>query len=68
MIEIEKPRIECVESPATLLWKILSNPWSAAMARLGQSLRRILLSSLPGTAAPASRSPVCSMSFQRSPV
>ncbi len=52
MIEIEKPRIECVESPADESYgKFVVEPLERGYgATLGNSLRRVLLSSLPGTA------------------
>ena len=66
MIEIEKPRIDCVEQLAEdgSYGKFVVEPLERGYGTtLGNSLRRILLSSLPGTAAsPASRSPACSMS------
>ena len=52
MIEIEKPRIECVENPGdTSYGKYVVEPLERGYGTtLGNSLRRILLSSLPGTA------------------
>ncbi len=52
MIEIEKPRIECVESPANESYgKFIVEPLERGYGTtLGNSLRRVLLSSLPGTA------------------
>ncbi len=52
MIEIEKPRIECVESPADESYgKFVVEPLERGYGTtLGNSLRRVLLSSLPGTA------------------
>ena len=52
MIEIEKPRIECVESPADESYgKFIVEPLERGYGTtLGNSLRRVLLSSLPGTA------------------
>ena len=52
MIEIEKPRIECVESPADECYgKFVIEPLERGYGTtLGNSLRRVLLSSLPGTA------------------
>ena len=52
MIEIEKPRIECVESPADESYgKFVIEPLERGYGTtLGNSLRRVLLSSLPGTA------------------
>ena len=52
MIEIEKPRIECIETPADP-WhgKYIVEPLERGYGTtLGNSLRRVLLSSLPGTA------------------
>ena len=52
MVEIEKPRIECVENPGDGSYgKYVVEPLSAATAPpWATPLRRILLSSLPGTA------------------
>ena len=53
MIEIEKPRIECVESSEDNSYgKFVVEPLERGYGTtLGNSLRRILLSSLPGAAA-----------------
>ena len=53
MVEIEKPRIECVDSPEDGSYgKYIVEPLERGYGTtLGNSLRRILLSSLPGTAA-----------------
>ena len=52
MIEIEKPRIECIETPtADSYGKYVVEPLERGYGTtLGNSLRRVLLSSLPGTA------------------
>lgn len=52
MVEIEKPRIECVETPGDGTYgKYVVEPLERGYGTtLGNSLRRILLSSLPGTA------------------
>ena len=52
MIEIEKPRIECIETPEDESYgKYIVEPLERGYGTtLGNSLRRILLSSLPGTA------------------
>ncbi len=52
MVEIEKPRIECVEDPAdSYHGKYVVEPLERGYGTtLGNALRRILLSSLPGTA------------------
>ena len=52
MIEIERPRIECTESPEDESYgKYVVEPLERGYGTtLGNSLRRILLSSLPGTA------------------
>ncbi len=52
MIEIEKPRIECQESPDDISYgKFAVEPLERGYGTtLGNSLRRVLLSSLPGTA------------------
>ena len=53
MIEIEKPQIECVETPGDVSYgKYVIEPLERGYGTtLGNALRRILLSSLPGTAA-----------------
>ena len=53
MIEIEKPQIECIETPGDASYgKYVIEPLERAYGTtLGNALRRILLSSLPGTAA-----------------
>ena len=52
MIEIEKPRIECVDSsPDFTFGKFIIEPLERGYGiTLGNSLRRVLLSSLPGVA------------------
>ena len=52
MVEIERPRIECIESPENDSYgKYIVEPLERGYGTtLGNSLRRILLSSLPGTA------------------
>ena len=52
MVEIEKPRIECIETPGDDSYgKYVVEPLERGYGTtLGNSLRRILLSSLPGTA------------------
>ena len=52
MIEIEKPRIECSENPSDPSYgKFVVEPLERGYGTtLGNSLRRVLLSSLPGTA------------------
>ena len=53
MIEIEKPQIECIETPGDASYgKYVIEPMERGYGTtLGNALRRILLSSLPGTAA-----------------
>ena len=53
MIEIEKPQIECIETPGDASdGKYVIEPLERGYGlTLGNALRRILLSSLPGTAA-----------------
>ena len=53
MIEIEKPQIECIETPGVASYgKYVIEPLERGYGTtLGNALRRILLSSLPGTAA-----------------
>ncbi|NLW64750.1 MAG: DNA-directed RNA polymerase subunit alpha [Clostridiales bacterium] len=57
MIEIEKPRIECIESPADESYgKFIVEPLERGYGTtLGNSLRRVLLSSLPGIAVTSIR-------------
>ena len=52
MVEIEKPRIECVENPGDSSYgKYVVEPLERGYGTtIGNSMRRILLSSLPGTA------------------
>ncbi len=52
MIEIKKPRIECIENPSDSSYgKYVIEPLERGYGTtLGNSLRRVLLSSLPGTA------------------
>lgn len=52
MIEIEKPRIECIEQPQDEAYgRYVIEPLERGYGTtLGNSLRRVLLSSLPGTA------------------
>lgn len=52
MVEIERPRIECIDSPEDgSFGKYVVEPLERGYGTtLGNSLRRILLSSLPGTA------------------
>ena len=56
MIEIEKPQIECIENPADETYgKYVVEPLERGYGTtLGNALRRIMLSSLPGTAPTAS--------------
>ena len=53
MIEIEKPQIECIETPGDASYgKYVIEPLECGYGTtLGNALRRIMLSSLPGTAA-----------------
>ena len=57
MIEIKKPRIECIETPSEDTYgKYVVEPLERGYGTtLGNSLRRVLLSSLPGTAVTAMR-------------
>ena len=52
MIEIEKPQIECIEAPGDAAYgKYVVEPLERGYGTtLGNALRRIMLSSLPGTA------------------
>ena len=53
MIEIEKPQIECIETPGDASYgKYVIEPLERGYGTtLGNALRRVMLSSLPGTAA-----------------
>ena len=53
MLEIEKPQIECIETPGDASYgKYVIEPLERGYGTtLGNALRRIMLSSLPGTAA-----------------
>ena len=55
MVEIKKPRIECIETPQDESYgKYIVEPLERGYGTtLGNSLRRVLLSSLPGTAVTA---------------
>ena len=57
MIEIKKPRIDCIETPADNSYgKFIVEPLERGYGTtLGNSLRRVLLSSLPGTACTSIR-------------
>ena len=57
MIEIEKPRIECIENQSDESYgKFIVEPLERGYGTtLGNSLRRVLLSSLPGTAVTSVR-------------
>ena len=57
MIEIDKPRIECIETPTDDSYgKYVIEPLERGYGTtLGNSLRRVLLSSLPGTAVTSIR-------------
>ena len=52
MVEIERPRIECIQSDSDISYgKFVVEPLERGYGTtLGNSLRRVLLSSLPGTA------------------
>ena len=57
MIEIKKPRIECIETPTDIAYgKYVVEPLERGYGTtLGNSLRRVLLSSLPGIAVTSIR-------------
>ena len=69
MIEIEKPKIECVElSPDNTYGKFVVEPLERGYGiTLGNSLRRVLLSSLPGTAVTSVKIDGYCMSFRQFP-
>ena len=51
MVEIEKPRIECEDNGDASYGKYVVEPLERGYGTtLGNALRRVLLSSLPGTA------------------
>jgi DNA-directed RNA polymerase subunit alpha len=51
MLEIEKPRIECIEEKGGSYAKFVMEPLEKGFGvTIGNSIRRILLSSLPGSA------------------
>ena len=51
MLEIEKPRIECIEENGGSYAKFVVEPLESGFGvTIGNALRRILLSSLPGSA------------------
>ena len=57
MMEIEKPKILCEESSDSAYAKITVEPLERGFGiTLGNTLRRVLLSSLPGAAVTANRS------------
>ena len=56
IVEIEKARIECVESDKEGYGKFVIEPLERGFGTtLGNSMRRVLLSSLPGVAASSIR-------------
>lgn len=67
MLEIEKPKIECVENAEDGSYgKFVIEPLERGYGiTLGNALRRILLSSLPGVAADHIKLTVFFMSFQQ---
>lgn len=69
MVEIEKPRIECFETPGDESYgKYVVEPLERGYGTtLGNSLRRILLSSLPGTAVTTIKIPGVSHEFSTIP-
>ena len=69
MIEIEKPRIECQESPDDISYgKFVVEPLERGYGTtLGNSLRRVLLSSLPGYAPTSIRIPGVQHEFSTIP-
>ena len=68
MIEIEKPRIECIETPTDDSYgKYVIEPLERWLRRLWATLRQVLLSSLPGTAVTSIRISASSMRFSTIP-
>jgi DNA-directed RNA polymerase subunit alpha len=67
MIEIEKPKIECIEMAEDFSYgKFVVEPLERGYGTtLGNSLRRILLSSLPGVAVTSIKIDGCCMNFQQ---
>ena len=69
MIEIEKPQIECIETPGEASYgKYVVEPLERGYGTtLGNALRRIMLSSLPGTAATSIKIAVVQHEFSTIP-
>ena len=69
MIEIKKPRIECIETPTDVAYgKYVVEPLERGYGTtLGNSLRRVLLSSLPGIAVTSIRIPGVQHEFSTIP-
>ena len=69
IVEIEKARIECVEVGQNGMYgKFVIEPLERGFGHtLGNSMRRVLLSSLPGVAVSSVHIEVYSMSFPQSP-
>ncbi len=68
MVEIEKPRITCAESPKEAYGKYVVEPLERGYGMtLGNSLRRILLSSLPVYAATSVKMAGCQHEFPTVP-
>ena len=69
MIEIEKPQIECIETPGDVTYgKYVVEPLERGYGTtLGNALRRIMLSLCPAPPRPPSRSRAYSMSSPPSP-
>ena len=69
MIEIEKPQIECIETPGDASYgKYVIEPLERGYGTtLGNALRRIMLSSLPGTAATSIKIPGVQHEFSTIP-
>ena len=67
MIEIEKPKVEIVETSSDKTYgKFVVEPLERGYGiTLGNSLRRVLLSSLPGAAVTSVKIDGCSMNFPR---
>ena len=69
MIEIEKPRIEWVNKDGDSYGRFVVEPLERGYGTtLGNSLRRILLSSLPGAAVTSVKIEGCCTSFQPYPM
>ena len=69
MLEIEKPRIECIEEENGSYAKFILEPLEKGFGTtIGNALRRMLLSSLPGAAVTCIKLRACNMNSLQSRV